>query len=363
MTITEAYYWLSNIPGVGAVKVRAMSEYFGTVAGIYNIEGRELANLGILRDREIGAWEECRKNKEKILEDYHSMKEKGIRFITVEDEEYPRRLKPLYDRPFALFVKGRILQDSRPSAAIVGARKCSYYGRETAQRIARELSRAGVQIVSGLAYGIDGCGHKGALDAGGDTYGVLGCGVDICYPLQNWEMYLKMQVKGGVISEFAPGTKPLAAHFPMRNRIISGLADAVIVVEAKERSGSLITVDQALEQGKQVFALPGRISDTLSQGCNRLIKEGAEVLTDVKDVLEFFHLEGCEPGKNGDSGKIGLAINEEKVYSGLDLQPKHLEEISQECGLSIHETAAVLLKLELDGLIAQPVKNYYAVRG
>ena len=188
----------------------------------------------------------------------------------------PGRLLPFRDRPAGLFVRGTLPAKDRFTAAIVGARSCTELGRQTAERLAFRLAEAGVQVISGLALGIDGAAHKGALEAGGKTFAVLGCGADRCYPRENYGLFHKMEIQGGVLSEFVPGTSPLPMNFPMRNRIISGLSDAVILVEAREKSGSLITADLALEQGKEVFAVPGRIT-SLSRGCNRLIQNGAAV--------------------------------------------------------------------------------------
>ena len=193
-------------------------------------------------------------------------------------KEYPERMMPFSDMPEGIYVKGRLPRDDRPSAAIVGGRVCSAYGREQARRFAREMAASGVQIISGLASGIDAAAHEGALEGGGTTFAVLGCGVNICYPRENYPLMRKiLGQKGGVLSEFPPGERPLAWHFPQRNRLISALADLVLVVEARKKSGSLITADFALEQGKSVYALPGRVNDSLSEGSNRLIAQGAGI--------------------------------------------------------------------------------------
>ena len=198
--------------------------------------------------------------------------------------------------PDGIYVRGRLPAEGKPSAAIVGARACSAYGRAQARNYARALSAAGVQIISGLASGIDAAAHEGALEGGTETFAVLGCGVNICYPKENYPLMRKiLNNKGGVLSEFLPGDPPLAWHFPKRNRIISALADLVLVVEAREKSGSLITADYALEQGKSVYALPGRVTDPLSRGCNLLIAQGAGVAVDPESLLEEL---GIAEGKN-----------------------------------------------------------------
>ena len=189
---------------------------------------------------------------------------------------YPEKLKVLESPPAGLYVLGKLPDPDRKTAAIVGARSCSVYGRRQARFFARALSARGIQIVSGLASGIDRAAHEGALEGGTQTFAVLGCGADVCYPRENFGIYRQIaQGGGGILSEFEPGSRPLGWHFPRRNRIISGLADLVLVVEARARSGALITADCALEQGKTVYAVPGRLEDPLSEGCNRLIFQGA----------------------------------------------------------------------------------------
>ena len=208
------------------------------------------------------------------------------RKILLTDREYPRRLLEIPQAPKQLYVKGRLPEEGMPSVAIIGARDCSYYGQEVAKRLGRLFGENGIQVISGMARGIDGIGQQAALQAGGSSFAVLGCGADICYPRQNQDLYDRLCKQGGVISEYEWGTPPRAGNFPPRNRIVSGLADAVIVVEARKKSGTLITVDMALEQGKEVYAVPGRLVDDLSSGCNYLIKNGAGILLDMEEFME-----------------------------------------------------------------------------
>ena len=211
------------------------------------------------------------------------------RYIRRTDEEFPEKLRQIKNPPEGIYVRGQLPAEDKPTVAIIGARRCSTYGREMAEWFAGELAAAGVQVVSGMAAGVDGIAQRASLRAGGRSFGVLGCGTDICYPTDNRDLYETLQKRGGILSEYAPGTPPDAFHFPMRNRIISGISDAVLVVEAKERSGTLITVDFALEQGREVFVLPGRITDSLSAGCNRLLRQGAGIALSPKDILEEMH--------------------------------------------------------------------------
>lgn len=293
------------------------------------------------------------------------MEERGMLWeCRYTDEAYPNRLRPYGDMPKILYVRGKLPGEEKKTAAIVGARDCSRYGAMQAYKFARKLAENGIQIISGLARGVDSFAHKGALDGGGDTFAVMGCGGDICYPVQNRQLYESMKNKrGGILSEFPDKTPPYGRNFPMRNRIISGLADLVLVVEARERSGSLITAGYALDQGKPVYAVPGRIGDLLSQGTNKLISDGAGMASSAEILLEELGMtaQGC--GDFGQISKIRLASQEEMVYSCLDLQPKNIEEIFQETGLDVKEITGILLKLELEGLIEEPVKNYYARAG
>lgn len=210
------------------------------------------------------------------------------------EEDFPAALRQIPDPPLGLYWKGRLPDATQPSMAIIGARMSSAYGRVQARDFAIELARNGVQIVSGMARGIDGIAGKAALEASDDSFAVLGCGVDVCYPPQNQELYQMLAARGGVISEFPPGTPPAKQNFPQRNRIISGLAEAVFVIEAREKSGTLITVDIACEQGRDVFALPGRVSDSTSHGCNELIRQGAMIATSPDDILTYYYSETAQ---------------------------------------------------------------------
>lgn len=293
------------------------------------------------------------------------MEEKGkIWCCTSFDKEYPQRLRNYENMPKALYVKGKLPSEDKKTVAIVGARVCSRYGAYQAYVFAKELAGCGVQIISGLAKGIDGSAHRGALDGGGDTFAVMGCGADICYPKQNEKFYEAMaEGRGGILSEFTNGTPPFAGNFPRRNRIISGLADLVLVMEAKKKSGSLITAGYALEQGKSVFALPGRVGDALSEGCNRLIGDGAGMADSVEAILEELQISRIREKDFSVNSNIRLARQEEMVYSCLGLQPKNIEEIFQEISLETGKITESLLKLELDGLVEEPIKNYYARAG
>ncbi len=355
----EYLYWLCHVPAMGAVKIKKLYDYIGSYKRIYNIEGKELEHLGLLKQAEASFFEKMKGKKDACKSELAELENRGIHFVTPYDREYPKRLLEIYGYPMGIFFKGKLPEDERPAAAIIGARNCTNYGKQMASYLARELSKAGIQIISGLAWGIDGAGHQGALDAGGDTYGVLGCGINICYPKENYGLYERMADQGGIITEFMPDEAPRPCNFPMRNRIISGLSDGILVIEAREKSGSLITVNLGLEQGKEIFALPGRVTDPLSAGCNRLIFEGAGILLNPDSVLEYFKLQCGNILRVHEKDKNGLVKKEKMVYSCLDLQPKNLEEIISLSGLSVSDCMSVLLELELKGWVVQTSHQYY----
>ena len=272
------------------------------------------------------------------------LKTQGITALTLVDAQYPQRLKKISDPPLVLFCKGKTLHDNARSIAIVGARKATGYGLLNARKIARELAEAGLLVVSGMAYGIDSEAHRGALEANGGTTAVLGSGVDVCYPASHVGLYNSIVLQGSVVSEFIPGTKPYAGNFPARNRIISALADSVFVVEAAAGSGTLITVDFALEQGKDVFALPGNVGQTNSEGTNRLIQQGAKLIIKAEDILEEYGLRNIQR----------VAPSEEDAL--LNLIGQRLlafDDLLYESGLSVEVLQSKLILLELAGKIVR----------
>lgn len=350
-------YWFANIKGLTNKKKKELREQFSCAEEIYNIEETKLQNIGI---EEIDCRNISKSKKEWDLEaEYEKLQEKQIKFFTVQNTEYPRRLREISSSPYALYVKGVLPRDDKLSVAIVGARECSPYGEAMARSFARELSKIGVQIISGMARGVDGASQSGSLDAGGESFGVLGCGVDICYPRDNIGLYMELQERGGILSEQPIGTQPLPQFFPARNRIISGLADVVLVIEAKEKSGSLITADLALEQGKDVYALPGPINSVLSRGCNQLIKQGAGILISPEDLLQDLGIFNKKETKKTIENKILLESPENMVYSCLCLEARNIDELSEVTGMEIPELIDALISLQLQGYIKEISKNYY----
>jgi len=321
--------------------------------------------------------EEKERIKEIIRRDqgkaYELLEREGIGFVTREEENYPEKLRKIFSSPRFFYYKGNAPGDE-PMIAVIGARNCSAYGSETAGRIARELAENGIGVVSGLAYGVDKAAHDGALAGGGKTFAVLGCGADVCYPKRHKETYDRIVATGGgIISEYPPGTQPLSCLFPQRNRIIAGLSDGILVTEARQKSGTLITVSFGLEYGKNIYAVPGRIDDVLSEGCNYLIKEGAKLTVSAEDILEELQSvqelqKGLKKSKNTvhkcrnyEFLKNILASNEKMVYASLRLKPKHIEEIGTETGLSPGELSEVLQKLCSYGCIKRYGQAYYAL--
>ena len=286
-----------------------------------------------------------------------------IRYISKTEEEYPPQLLPLERMPAGLYLAGRFPDPCKKSVAIVGARACTAYGRSEAARFARDLAGAGVQIISGMAYGVDRCAHEGALEVQGETFAVLGCGADVCYPSENIRLYGEIAKKGGVISEYLPGTPPAPWHFPVRNRIISGLADLVLVIEARLRSGSLITADYALEQGKAVWAVPGKNADPLSQGCNRLIAQGAGIALSPECILEELGICTDNTGKASRGRELpgGWKNRElsEKILILIRTEEKTVQELRDATGAEVSDLSEALMRLCLYGYAREVMMGYY----
>lgn len=356
------WYWLCNIPELWNQKIRLLLQYFGSPEEVYRCKAEQLAlipgitekNRSDILDSRDGAW------KAGISE----LDKRKITFLYPEHKDYPKKLKDLTDAPYSLYVKGTLPDPEKHHVAIVGSRACSAYGKTVTDMLSRELAAYGIGVISGMARGIDTVGQRGVLAAGGKTYAVLGSGLDVVYPRENIELYEQiLECGGGVISEYPLGAQPVQWRFPMRNRIISGLSDAVLVTEAAERSGSLITVEFALEQGKEIFALPGRITDRLSGGCNRLIQAGAYALTSVQDILNVLKINKKVICENLSKKDYPLEKEMEVVYSCLSLLPQDIHTIIEETGMEAEKVVANLVKLQILGLVTEPVRSYFARKG
>lgn len=309
-------HFLMHVEGIGAVTAGKLVKHYGSVRRIWELEDQQL-----LQDQEMSSLQknnfmECRR-KWDIWKEWEKLKGQEIGVVSFDERAYPYRLKEIPDPPFLLYYRGRLPEEAKPCVAIIGARMCSGYGRSAAWEFAAGLAGRGIQIVSGMADGIDGIAQRSALEHGGMSYGVLGCGVDVCYPSSNRTLYRELLSHGGIISEFLPGTKPEARHFPRRNRIISGMADLILVIEAKERSGTRITVNMALEQGREVYAVPGRITDELSRGCHQMIRDGAGMALDIDEIAEAatmaWERNRCLHCGNGEQQELILEMNDREA--------------------------------------------------
>ncbi|MDI6799208.1 MAG: DNA-processing protein DprA [Actinomycetota bacterium] len=284
--------------------------------------------------------------------------DRKISVMSLDDPEYPDSLRRIFDPPLLLFYRGDLIKDYRVAVSVVGARGASPYGRSVAQEIAEELSNCGITVISGVARGIDSAAHAGALKGEGKTIGVLGSGHDVIYPPENKNLYSLIAEEGSLISEYLYNTPPLKWNFPARNRIISGLAQAVVVVEATEKSGALLTVDYALEQNREVFAVPGNVKSKLSRGPHNLLKAGACLVESGADIIEAL---GLIPVKK-ERVDAELAPLEREVLDFVGYEPRHIDEITVKLGLSTSDIAALLTKLEIMGHLKQDMgKNYLRI--
>lgn len=319
--------WMAHIPGVGKKTAGKLLKIFETAENVYDAS---VSEWGRVLPERLCSMLGRKRETEDAAGEYRKLKEKNMEITSGHLPDYPQRLREIPDPPVFLYYKGGMPQERIPSVAVIGARECSAYGKYTAQLFSETLAEAGVQIISGLASGIDGIGQAAACRRGGRCYAVLGCGADICYPASNRQLYdAVLKGQGGILSEYIPGTQPAPGLFPPRNRIISGLADLILVVEAREKSGTMITVDMALEQGKEVYAIPGRITDSFQTGCHRLIRQGAGMATAPEDILEALGISGKFPDSSSVK-KQELSEKEKKIWDILDADPKSLEEIWNE---------------------------------
>lgn len=349
----EVLIWLSSIDGVKHAVLERLTEYLGSINNIWTASDdmvrKALKNNSIIAERMI-------KNKSEHY--FYAFADKlrtlGITASTVLDSDYPQQLRGIYDLPYVIYLKGSGKIEG-PLVSIVGARRASPYGLWAAKYFACELSRFGIGTVSGLALGVDTAAHKGAIEAGGKTIAVLGCGAELCYPSGNRSLYDNIvNCSGTIISEYPPGTQPLKHHFPARNRIISGLSEGIILVEAGERSGALITVEFGLEQGKEIYAVPGNINSSGSKGTNRLIREGAKILTSIEDILEdLSHKYSIRQVAAENMHKESLSHIEAEIFKIISLQPIHIDLIVLKSGVRINELNSILSILEIKGLVCQ----------
>jgi len=355
--------WLAHSCGVDSFYIDYLMKKFEGPEGIYLAKENKIRECRVLSEKTLSKLLYMKKNidPDKVL---FNMQSKGIKFISKFSGSYPALLKAISNPPFGLFMLGTLPDFDRPWVSVIGTRKPTSYGKAVAYNLSGELAKKGIVIVSGMADGLDGIAHKAVLEKGGSTVAVLGCGVDICYPIINERIYEGIKKTGCIISEFPPAAAPDKWHFPYRNRIISGLSSAVVVIEAEVASGTAITVKNALEQGREVLAVPGNITSNKISGTNNLIREGAHVVTCAMYVLDALGIIEIWPENNSDeeihnNGHIPLATNEETVYSLLSDEPAELDNIIKKTSLKPQFVMVALTKLKLAGIISElPGQKY-----
>lgn len=385
----EYIYWLCNIKGIGNKTIGVLLHTFKTAKCVYESSEKQISRL--LSETQKNQMLES-KNNWNISKEYQKLKEQNIRILASYEKDFPQKLREIPDCPMYIYLKGKLPEENRLSVAIIGARSCSEYGKYVASNLGIALSMAGIQVISGMAKGIDSIGQEAAIRAGGYSMAVLGCGVDVCYPEDSRHLYEELMNKGGILSTYPPMTKPKPQFFPPRNRIVSGLADVVVIVEARQKSGTLITVDMALEQGREVYVVPGRITDRLSDGCNNLIKQGASVLLSPDDFVRDIRMQFQDKIYESFSGRKNQCFNckekntsngvnepinpeninvftslEQEIIRILDIQPQAFEQIKnkiQECRLqecSIQKLKAILTNLCVKGVVKQIGTGWFAL--
>jgi DNA processing protein len=350
--MNEQAYWIgfNRVPGIGPARLRSLLDVCGSIEQAWKASVHQMREAGLDR-RTIERLLETRRTLD-LQAEWEKTEQTGVRVFTWDDPDYPENLRQVPQAPPVLYCRGSLTQEDTWAVAIVGTRRASAYGREVAHRLATELAANGITVVSGLALGIDAVAHQAALDAGGRTIAVLGSGVDQLYPAQNRKLATQIMESGAVVSEYALGTKPEANNFPPRNRIISGLSCGIIVVEAGQRSGALITADFAAEQGRDVFAVPGSILHPGSIGCNTLIQNGAIPLLTIDDVLTQLDL-----ARVADQRTVRQTVppdpTESVLLEHLSSEPRHVDDIVREVTMPSSQVSSLLAIMELKGLIRQ----------
>lgn len=359
MTHLEALVALNLIDGIGSVMLKRLLDYFGRPQDLFKASLDRLT-LGAGISRNLAARIRAFK-KEDLDKEFESTGKLGLKIMTLDDDEYPANLKNIPGAPVVLYVKGELKEEDKYSIAVVGSRMASFYGLTNAEKFAFDLSKEGFTVVSGMARGIDTYAHRGALKAAGRTIAVMGSGFNHIYPDENKEIAQDIARSGAVISEFPVNSLPLKQNFPRRNRIISGLSLGVLVAEASQNSGALITADFALEQGREVFAFPGKVDSLTSYGTNALIKQGAKLVTCIEDILEEFDLNAGQRRAHPSFACAKTVHDkcEEEVYGLLSDEPVLLDNILEKTDMDITRLSGILLKLQMKKLVIQlPGKQF-----
>jgi len=364
MTAQKILLWLSLVDKLGARRIAAILNKFEDIEDIWTAPRERFTDIPSLTGPVIDAITASR-DEAKIDAYIKKLNELKISFVCVKDDNYPALLKTIHDPPAVLYYLGELPDNAKKTVSIIGSRRCSEYGLIVSRKMSRDLTARGVIIVSGMAKGIDSSAHIGAISAGGKTVAVLGCGVNICYPAENTALRDKIIKNGCAVSEYPPGTKPYHTNFPERNRIISGLSQAVVVVEAATKSGTLITANMALEQGREVLAVPGNVTSALSAGTNNLIYQGAVPARDYKDILYAIGMKDIKdvtPEKKQDAAQLTIAPDEKLVYDCINLEPASSEMIAEKTNLPVTAITLICMKLEIKGLIKKmPGQRYIRI--
>ena len=352
MTDKEIKYWVgfSLIPGIGRVRFAQLENHFGNLRDAWQATSAELKKAGLDRNavQAITTWQP----KISLDDEMEKLAHYGVKVFKYKDETYPSRLKEIYDYPPLLYVRGELLPKDEWCLAVVGTRRATVYGRQVTEEIVADLVHSNITVVSGLAKGIDTIAHQTALDAGGRSIAVFACGLDTVYPGENADLARKVMQQGALISEYPLGTKPRPDNFPRRNRIMSGLSMGVLVVEADEASGAIITAQFALEQNREVFAIPGSILSPASRGTNHLIQEGAKLVRDYTDILEELNL--MTVTRQMEMKEILPASDTESLLlKHLSAEPTHIDEVCRSSGLPVSTVSSELAMMELKGMIKQ----------
>jgi len=352
MADKDIKYWVgfSLIPGIGRVRFSQLENYFGSMEKAWRATPGELKKAGLDRNtvQAIATWQP----KISLDDEMKKLARYGVQFFTYKDKTYPARLKEIYDYPPLLYVRGELLPQDEWCLAVVGTRRATVYGRQVTEEIVADLAQSRITVVSGLARGIDAVAHQAALETGGRSLAIFACGLDIVYPSENADLAQRIMQQGALVSEYPLGTRPRADNFPRRNRIMSGLSMGVLVVEADETSGAMITAQLALEQNREVFAVPGSILSPASRGTNHLIQEGAKLVRDYTDILEELNL--MTIARQMEMKEVLPASDTESLLlKHLGAEPTHIDEVCRSSGLPVATVSSTLAMMELKGLVKQ----------
>lgn len=358
------YYWLHSISGIGRITFQKILNHM-TPEELY--KSNLYKGIEFLNEKQKETIAESKKRWD-IRKEWEELEKRKIHLLIRGKENYPPKLAQIWDAPPVLYCKGKQEILKKPAVAVIGARACSNYGTLAAKEMGKVLADMGIVVISGMAKGVDGICQWTSLENHGESVGVLGCGVEVCYPAQNQKLYQRLQTEGCLVSENPPFMQPSPGLFPLRNRIISGLADVVAVIEAREKSGTLITVDMALEQGKEVYAMPGRINDSVSRGCNKLIKQGAGVILSMREFVEEICplLQVQYQNTKQPQPTLVLTTQEHVIIESIGVDLKNLEEIYQSTKIkypemTLSKVMELLLELQMKSIVKEE-NGYYALK-